>query len=151
MTGGISERIAKYLTPKSPSRTPIFYGLPKIHKNNIPLRPIVSACDSPTENLASFIDYISQPVMKSLQSYIRDTRDFITQILELPPLPPNSYLVTADVVSLYTNIPHQEGTEAFIKKLGDLKNILPLDTPPLTHVHTMLDFILTHNCFEFLG
>ncbi|XP_020298905.1 uncharacterized protein LOC109863122, partial [Pseudomyrmex gracilis] len=31
------------------------YGLPKIHKNNIPLRPIVSAINSPTYDLACFL------------------------------------------------------------------------------------------------
>ena len=36
-----------HLTPPRPTRTPLFCGLLKVHKLNIPLRPIVSACDSP--------------------------------------------------------------------------------------------------------
>ena len=35
-----------------------FYGLPKIHKVNYPLRPIVSYCGSPAYNLASFYNKI---------------------------------------------------------------------------------------------
>ena len=34
----------KYPTPPKPARSPLFYGLPKVHKLNISLRPIVSAC-----------------------------------------------------------------------------------------------------------
>ena len=32
-----------------------FYGLPKIHKNNMPMHPIVSACGTATSNTAKFI------------------------------------------------------------------------------------------------
>ena len=32
-----------------------FYGLPKIHKNNMPMCSIVSACDTATYNTAKFI------------------------------------------------------------------------------------------------
>jgi hypothetical protein len=34
---------------------PRLYGLPKIHKETVPLRPIVSFIGSPTYNLAKFI------------------------------------------------------------------------------------------------
>ena len=46
-----------FLTPKNP-RTPIFYMLPKIHNPNNPGRPIVLACDGPTENLSLYIDQL---------------------------------------------------------------------------------------------
>jgi len=36
-------------------KTPIFYGIPKIHKNNNPLRPIVSQIDGPTYRMNKYI------------------------------------------------------------------------------------------------
>ena len=36
------------------STTPLYYGLPKIHKENIPLRPIISCINSPTRGLSLF-------------------------------------------------------------------------------------------------
>ena len=42
-------------------RAPRFYGLPKIHKTDDPLRPIVSAIGSPTYHLAKFITSIISP------------------------------------------------------------------------------------------
>lgn len=34
---------------------PMFYGLPKIHKTNAPLRPIVSCINSPNHSLAKIL------------------------------------------------------------------------------------------------
>ena len=38
--------------------------------------------------------------------------DFLNKLKDLPTLPPDSLLVTLDVSSLYTNIPHGEGIKA---------------------------------------
>ena len=54
--------------------------------------------------------------MKSLPSYIRDTTDFIN-LISTTKLPTDSYLVSIDVSSLYTNIPHKEGVEAVLNAL----------------------------------
>ncbi|XP_046409073.1 uncharacterized protein LOC124173954 [Ischnura elegans] len=40
---------------QSAPKPPRLYGLPKIHKDGIPLRPIVSAIDSPTHKLAKYL------------------------------------------------------------------------------------------------
>ena len=71
------------------------------------------ACRSLTENGSAFLDGILKPHMESLPSYIKDTTDFITKIRQLPPLSEDSFLVTLDVGSLYSNIPHNEGIEAY--------------------------------------
>ena len=46
-----------------------FYGLPKIHKVNFALRPIVSFCGSPTYNLASFYNKIISNNIPPRQSH----------------------------------------------------------------------------------
>ncbi|XP_053383089.1 uncharacterized protein LOC128549717 [Mercenaria mercenaria] len=100
-------------------RTPVFYVLPKIHKapdSNLPLnypgRPNVSACSSPTENISKYLDYILKPHMINLPSYIKDTTDFIEKIKSFKFKSEATYLVTLDVSSLYTNIPHSDGIDA---------------------------------------
>ena len=100
-------------------RVPQFYILPKTHKQyqeNLPIgfpgRPIVSACNSYTENISKYIDYILQPYIKSLPSYVKDTTDFICKIKSVPKLSRNSLPDTLDVTSLYTNILHKDGIEA---------------------------------------
>ena len=44
--------------PPNPARTPLFYGLPKVRKSNISLRPLASACDSPTNQLFNYVTHL---------------------------------------------------------------------------------------------
>ena len=50
--------------------------------------------------------------MESLPSYITDTTDFINKIRQLPQLSKDSFLVTLDVKSLYSNILQKDCIEA---------------------------------------
>jgi hypothetical protein len=50
-------------------------------------------------------------------TYVRDTQDFITKIRSTTPLPEGTYLVTMDIVSLYTNIPNHEAIVAIAQHL----------------------------------
>uniref|UniRef100_A0A8C5M8H1 Uncharacterized protein n=1 Tax=Leptobrachium leishanense TaxID=445787 RepID=A0A8C5M8H1_9ANUR len=70
--GIIAKENFGFLYPKFPL-TPIFYFLPKVHKNltSPPGRPIISGIDSLTANLSEFIDFYLQPI--SLPSYLRDS------------------------------------------------------------------------------
>ena len=102
------------LTPPRPARTPFFYGLPKLHKPNVPLQPISSTCESPTNYLSNYVTHFIQPLVEIFSSYIRHSKHFLQFLESLPLLPENVVLVTADVTSLYTNIPHEEGIESVL-------------------------------------
>ncbi len=146
--GSISLQVADYLKIKSP-RTPLFYTLPKIHKNIRPPpgRPILSANDSPTERISAFVDHFLQMYVPLMHSYIKDTTDHIRKVESLDILPIKTLLVTLDVKSLYTNIPQWEGL-AVIQRLLNTKrpgNILPTNQDILRLLH----LVLTLNHFEF--
>ena len=130
------------------TRTPLFYGLPKIRKPGCPLRPIVSGCDSPTDHLSACVTHFIQPIASNLLSYIKDTKHFLNLIENLSPLPPNALLITADVTSLYTNILHEEGIAAVIHFMEEYKHLLPTICPPSHIVHIILDFIRKHGTFK---
>ena len=93
----------EYLTPEDP-KPGCFYLLPKIHKENNPGRPIVSAIGHPTEKISEFIDFHLRPFVESLPSHIKDTTDYLKKMENLT-IPENTTLVTIYVISLYTNIP----------------------------------------------
>ena len=59
----IDDMTKKWLlqTP-NPPRIPILYTLTKIHKPNRVGRPIISGCDSPPEQIHSFVDTLLQPI-----------------------------------------------------------------------------------------
>ena len=107
----LSEHIAKALTVDNP-KTARFYLLPKIHKINNPGRPITNAINSPTSSIAEFVDYQLKPIVQNLKSFIKDTTDFLNKLEIIRKVPEGALLVTMDVTSLYTNIPHNEGINA---------------------------------------
>ena len=136
--------------PPKPAYTPLFYGLPKVHKPNIPLRPIVSACDSPTNQLSNCVTHFIQPLVEILPSYIRDSKHFLQLLESLPPLPENAILVTADVTSLYTNIPHEEGIESVLHYMKLHANTLPPGAPSPHTIGVLLETILKNNNLSFM-
>lgn len=102
----INKDLADFLMIEYP-RTPVFYLLPKIHKPDRPPkgRLIVSAQGSVLENISKYLDHLLQPHVLKVSTYIRDTGDFIEKI-EGRNIPPQALILSLDVSSLYTSIPH---------------------------------------------
>ena len=127
-----------------------FYLLPKIHKANTPGRPIVSACGCPTEQISQYLDFVLQPLVQSLPTYIKDTKETLQLLKNLndsPTFVPR-FLFTVDVVSLYTSIPHADG----LKALSFFLDRRPQSaTPPTSTLVRLAELVLTRNSFEFNG
>ncbi len=81
--GHIDNDLYTYLSPSSKVRTPIFYMLPKIHKEGIPGRPIISGCGSPTEKLSIYLDYYLRPIVEKSDSFIKDTTHFLQTLFSI--------------------------------------------------------------------
>ena len=101
-------------------RTPQFHVFSKVHKTNIPRRPVVSSVECHTSKISKFVVHYLQPHAKSLPSYVKDTSDFINRINETKDINKNTILVTLDVKSLYTNIPNHEGIEVVKSALNSV-------------------------------
>jgi hypothetical protein len=146
----ITKRNFEYLKPSIPIRTPVFYYLPKIHKETIngihPGRPIISAYNSPVVGISELTDSILNPLVQSLPSYIRDTSHLLNIIQNLPPLPKDVFLISLDVSSLYTNVPHHHALLAAEWFLDQRK---APHRPPTALVLEMLNLIQNNNFFQF--
>ena len=61
------------------------YLLPKIHIRlyDVPGRPVISNCGTPTEKVSEFLDNQLKPVMREGMSYIKDSNDFMHKIRDL--------------------------------------------------------------------
>ena len=134
-------------TPNAP-RIPVFYTITKIRKPKPVGRPIISACEGPTERISSFVDSLLQPIAKVQKSYLKDTTEFIN-FIERTKVPENTFLVSMDVTSLYTNIPQEEG----ITVVCNAYEVFHENNPPIptTLLREMLGLILKENSFQFNG
>ena len=76
-------KISKFLYDKiypTSEDVPKFYGLPKIHKQNAPLRPIVSSIGSITHPTAKYLASIINPLVGKNGHAIKNSEDFIKKV-----------------------------------------------------------------------
>ena len=93
----------------------ILYGLPKIHKSNIPLRPILAAYNTPFYKLAKWlVNALSD--LTSNEYTLKNTYDLCHQVSHLKNCN-NMYFASFDIESLFTNIPLEETIEIIMNLL----------------------------------
>ena len=83
---------------------PKFYGLPKIHKHDTPLRPIVSSCGSVTYGVAKELAKILKPLVANSPHHINSTQDFVEQVKHIT-LALGECLRSYDVSALFSSVP----------------------------------------------
>ena len=146
----ISEKYLKYFTYNNKNATTLgkLYFLPKIHKRlfNVPGRPVISNCGTPTEKVSEYLDFCLKPIMQNGWSYVKDSSDFKHKIKKLGKLYGNITLVTADVVALYPSVPHEDGLETLRERLIKIEDLkLPISDISIN------EFVLKNNIFELNG
>ncbi|CAJ0927891.1 unnamed protein product [Ranitomeya imitator] len=144
--GVVDQKTSEFLQNSNPI-TPVFYTLPKVHKNleNPPGRPIVASTDSILSPLARYIERILTPLIQRSKSFLLDTGSFLHLIKETRSIPVDAYLVTFDVKDLYTSIPHGEG----IQSTRQLLESTDRDIDHTSLCIDLLNIILTSNYFLF--
>ena len=83
---------------------PRFYGLPKIHKANCPMCPIVSACGMATYQPAKFLTKILQRYTGITPSFVKDSKS-LSDHLRSVNISEEEELVSFDISALFTSIP----------------------------------------------
>lgn len=84
---------------------PKFYGLPKIHKPGVPLRPITSTRGSPGYCIAKQFDALINQVFPRTGWHIRDSYEFV-DFIGATKIKDDDRLVSFDVVSMFPSIPY---------------------------------------------
>ena len=77
-----------------------FNGLPKIHKANCPMCPIVSACGTATYQLAKFLTKILQRYTGITPSFVKDSKSF-SEHLRSVHIGEDEELVSFDISALF--------------------------------------------------
>ena len=149
--GNLPPDIYKGLFPQE-SRLPEFYGLPKIHKQGAPLRPVVAAFDGPLTPISKFLERILHQLLRFVPAHIENSLA-ATQSLRksLPSLraTENVIIVAMDVVALYPSIPIDDGIFAVVEKLKEHENDVDTAGVSITDIQSLLQLVLRNNYFKF--
>lgn len=132
---------------KNSHRTPIFYGMPKVHKTPLKFRPVVSCVNSFTSIFSTWLDFRMKQILHLIPSYIKDSTALLQQINILH-LPTGSKLFTADATSMYTNIKTDIGIRALNALLTQHKESSDPHFPKDFFLTTM-EIIMNNNIFMF--
>ena len=96
--------------------SPRFYGLPKIHKSAVPLRPIVSFVNSPAYNVSKFLSRILSGLVKNNYG-VRKSREIVEYVKNCH-VQKNEIFVSFDVVSLFTSVPVDKAFDLVLELLS---------------------------------
>ena len=90
---------------------PKFYGLPKVHKIENPLRPIISSIGCFTHEPAKFLARILGPTAKQASAYsVKNSKEFVGRIKYVV-VKDGYIMVSFDVSALFTSIPIKKALE----------------------------------------
>ena len=123
-----------------------FYGLPKIHKPEIPLRPITSCIGFPTYRLSKHLVRILSPLLNENFS-IKNSNEFAEQI-RLQSISSNEITVSFDVVSLFTSIPIELALQVVKQRLVQDNNLTTRTDISLNNIIKLLEFVLRNSFFQ---
>lgn len=124
---------------------PRAYGLPKIHKKDIPYRIIVSSINSPLYNIAGFLHDILNNSIQKPPSFIEDSFQFVKRMDGIS-MGRDYELVSLDVVSLFTNIPIDLAVSSLIKRWNSISRKTSFS---MDEFIVAIKFVLNSTFFKF--
>ena len=129
---------------------PKFYGLPKIHKPDTPLRPIVSSCGSVTYGVAKELAKILKPLVGKSPHHINRTQDFVEQFKHIT-VAPGECLSSYDVSALFTSVPIDPALKIIKDLLVKDPTLKDRTAIGIDDIILLLEFCLKNTYFSLQG
>ena len=129
---------------------PKFYGLPKIHKAGVPLRPIVSSRGAVSYNIAKELASIFKPLAGRTIYSVHNTQDFADQMKTIKLLP-DECIISYDVKALFTSVPIEPAIKIIKQHLENDKELQQRTSMSVQHIIMLLEFCLKNTHFVFQG
>ena len=121
------------------------YGLPKIHKKDVPLRPIISTINSPTHFLSKILYNQIKNSVNTPKSHINNSFELKTKLQSFT-IPDDHILLSLDVTSLFTNIPCHLVLNSLDRRFNSIHNSCKL---PFDEIRKCVQFIFNNTFFKF--
>ena len=147
--GGITEEQYKKMYPTG-AGAPKFYGLPKIHKQDTPLRPIVSSTGTVSYNTSKELARILKPLVGKSQHHLQNTKDFIQQIRDVK-LQQDETIISYDVKALFTSVPIQPVLNIIKNRLEKDQQLQQRTSMSVSQITSLLEYCFRSTYFVFQG
>jgi len=132
---------------KKHHRIPIFYGMPKVHKSPLKLRPAVSCINSFNAIFSIWLDFRMKQLLHLVPSYIRDSKALLNDMKTIH-IPKNAKIFTVYAMAMYTNIDTTTGVTLISNLINTNKEKIPLNFPTELFL-LVLESIMNTNIFTF--
>ena len=129
---------------------PAFYGLPKIHKEDIPLRPIVSSINSVTYNIAKYLTSVLSPLVGLSERNVLNSKDFIEKVQDIK-VEGDECIASFDVSALFTSVPPDQAVDVARKRLVNDPNLGSRTKLSPDQLCQLLELCLSTTYFIFDG
>ena len=129
--------------------TPYLDDRPKIHKDNCPLTPIISMCDSLFPPIDKTLATILRPSSKICNSYVSNTAHAKQRLCQAWDVHGLGHLVSFDVTDLFTKVPVNEAIEVTMSLPQQDQSLSNRTEFPLSVLDKLLKFCLTLCYFSF--
>lgn len=127
---------------------PTYYGLPKIHKPVLSLRPIISSIQAPNSKIAQWLtDILTEAYNKDNRYFVKDSFEFASFVNGFT-LPEGYVLVSLDVTSLFTNIPIELVVNSIQRRWQSISNFCSLT---LSEFLELTRFVFDTTYFAYNG
>ena len=147
--GGINNTIYRRLYPTGKG-SPKFYGLSKVHKEGMPLRPIISSRGSVTYEAVKELARILKPLVGRFPHHVQNSKDFINSIEGIQ-LNPDECIMSYDVKALFTLVPIQTAINVIKKHLEEDQELHLRTSMTVNPISCLLEFCLKTTYFSFQG
>jgi predicted GIY-YIG superfamily endonuclease len=141
----LSANDIRYLKPIHPHAPPL-KGLPKLHKDNTPIRPLVNYMPAPAYRLAKKLESIIKKEVKLHNSHSLKNSLELIETIKNTELNPRYTLASLDITNLYTNVPVTETINILQDNLEKHSNLNECERKELL---TLLRLVLKQNYFCF--
>ncbi len=133
---------------------PRMFGLPKLHKQGHPMRPVVSCVKSALAKSGNLIDNTIKPSVEAGWQFLQDSTATLRyiqkreqELLKEGFTHDQMFLVSFDVASFYPSVPHETAMEAFGRACDNLE----ISPEQFESIEKILDFHLKNAFFSYNG
>lgn len=138
----------KYKLKMNNPQAPTLRGLPKTHKTDIPMRPIVNYMNAPTYKVCKFLNRTIKTHLVWKEDYsLNNTYNLIERIKDVH-IPDGCMFVSFDVKDMYSNIPTRETLEILKNDLTTNPN---LEKNCLGDIVKLTQISMNQSYFEYEG